>query len=285
MKPASFEYVQAQSIDETISLLSEHGDEAKVLAGGQSLVPAMNFRLARPGFLIDINGVAGLDHIEASDEGLRVGSLVRHVRLEREQIDGPVGLLFGKAARHVGHMPIRVRGTFGGSLAHADPAAEWCVISSLFDAEIVVRGSGGTRQISSGDFFQTIFTTDLKPDELLVEARFPTLSPTTRVGFTEFSRRAGDFALTMAAVAVDIQDGLVREARVGLGGVSDRPRRATQSEQMLMGQALSTELIDEVGAMAAEEIDTIGDIHGSAEYRKDLIRVLTKRALGQVASA
>lgn len=285
MKPASFEYFQAQSIDETLSLLAEHGDEAKVLAGGQSLVPAMNFRLARPSVLIDINRAPGLDHIEDSNGELRVGSLVRHVRLEREQFEGPIGALFGKAARHVGHMPIRVRGTFGGSLAHADPAAEWCVIAKLFDAVIVVRGPQGTREIAARDFFQTIFTTDLKSDELLIEARFPRLAPTTQVGFTEFSRRAGDFALTMAAVAVDIRDGAVHEARVGLGGVSDRPRRATGAEQAMVGEVLTEELIGEIGVIAAEEIDTIGDIHGSAEYRKDLIRVLTKRALHQVVPA
>lgn len=282
MKPASFDYFQAHSIEEATSLLSEHGDEAKILAGGQSLVPAMNFRLARPGILIDINKVAGLDHIDAAGDGLRIGSLVRHHRLETQPIDGPVGSLLGKAARFVGHLPIRVRGTFGGSLAHADPAAEWCVIAALFDAEMTATSSMGSRKIPSGEFFQTIFTTDLKPEELLIEAHFPQLPPTTRVGFTEFSRRAGDFALTMAAVSVDFQDGRVREARIALGGVSDRPRRARGAEHALQGQELTPQLAEEAGALASEEIDTIGDIHGSAEYRKDLIGVLTKRALGQV---
>lgn len=282
MKPASFEYVQAHSIDETVALLSEHGDEAKILAGGQSLVPAMNFRLARPGFLIDINNVAGLDHIDNSNDGLRIGSLVRHARLEREQANGPVGALLSKAAPYVGHAPIRVRGTFGGSLAHADPAAEWCVIASLFDAQMVVQGPTGAREVGANEFFQTIFTTDLKPEEMLIETRFPAMSPATKVGFTEFSRRAGDFALTMAAISIDFQDGAVREARIALGGVSDKPRRAPEAEQSLRDQPLTKELVDQAGAVASDEIDTIGDIHGSAEYRRDLIRVLTRRALGQV---
>lgn len=282
MKPASFDYVRAHSIDEAISLLSEHGDEAKILAGGQSLVPAMNFRLARPGVIIDINNVTGLDHLEATEDGLRIGSLVRHLQLERQRVEGPVGSLLGTAARFVGHMPIRVRGTFGGSLAHADPAAEWCVVAALFDAQVVARSSEGTRNIPAREFFQTIFTTDLKPEELLIETLFPGVPPTTKVAFTEFSRRAGDFALTMVAVAVDVQDGLIREARIALGGVSDRPRRASDAERAMLGQAPTSQLAGEAAAMAADEIETLGDIHGSAEYRRDLIRVLTRRSLGQV---
>jgi len=284
MKPARFDYHEARSAAEAVSLLSEYGDEAKILAGGQSLVPAMNFRLARPSVLVDINRAVDLDYVEREDGILRVGSLVRHRSFENPVLTDPLTSLLGLAARHVGHLPIRVRGTFGGSLAHADPAAEWCVITSLMDAEIVAQSSTGTRVVPAANFFQTVFTTDLRPDELLVEVRVPSLPASAQVGFTELSRRAGDFALTMAAVVVDQEEDRIKTARIALGGVSDRPVRASGAERALVGTSLTTELAAEAGEIAASEIEPIGDIHGSAEYRRDLIRVLTKRALQQAIS-
>jgi len=281
MKPARFDYHQARSADEAVSLLGQFGADAKILAGGQSLVPSMNFRLSRPAVLIDINHANELDFISEGDDGTSIGSLVRHVTLERGASKNPVSRLLELAAHHVGHLPIRVRGTFGGSLAHADPAAEWCVIATLLDAEIVARNASGSRTIPASEFFQTIFTTALSPDELLTEARLPAVSPSAQVGFSEFSRRAGDFALTMVAVVLETTDGRVESARIACGGVSDRPVRAPEAERALVGQQLGPDPIRTAAETASEELDPIGDIHGSADYRRDLIRVMTRRALEQ----
>lgn len=284
MKPASFDYHAARSVAEAVALLNEYGDEGKVLAGGQSLVPAMNFRLARPEVLIDVNPVTELDYIEEVDGTLRIGSLVRHMKLGHREAEDPLGHLLRTAARHVGHMPIRVRGTFGGSLAHADPAAEWCVVSALLDAEMIAQSSDGPRSIPASEFFQTVFTTDLGSTELLTETRFPILPATSRVGFSEFSRRAGDFALTMAAVVLDVRDGQINSARIALGGISDRPVRALETERGLQGQAIGEALSTYAGESTAAEVEPMGDIHGSGEYRRDLVRVLTKRAVEQAMS-
>jgi carbon-monoxide dehydrogenase medium subunit len=281
MKPARFAYHQAHSVDEAVSLLGEFGSDAKILAGGQSLVPSMNFRLSRPAVLIDINHAIELDFISEGDDGTQIGSLVRHVTLERGASKNPVSRLLELAAHHVGHLPIRVRGTFGGSLAHADPAAEWCVIATLLDAEIAARSASGSRTIPASEFFQTVFTTALSPDELLTEVRLPAVSPSALVGFSEFSRRAGDFALTMVAVVLETTDGRVESARIACGGVSDRPVRAPGAERALVGQQLGPDLMRAAAETASQELDPIGDIHGSADYRRDLIRVMTRRALEQ----
>ncbi|MCY3538577.1 MAG: FAD binding domain-containing protein [bacterium] len=281
MKPASFDYLAPRSLEEALDYLAEHGYEAKVLAGGQSLVPAMNFRLARPAVLVDINPLSELDYLEETDHRLRIGTLVRHSTFEKPVCQGPTGRLLAMAARHVGHWPIRVRGTFGGSLAHADPAAEWCVIARLLDADLVTRSSSGGRHIPAEMFFQTVFTTALEPDELLLEARLPLLSSDTKVGFQQFSRRAGDFALAMVAVAFQIEEGKVMNPRIALGGVSDRPLRAPEAEQMIEGAGPGDPSFRAAAETAAREIEAIGDIHGSASYRRDLVRALTRRAFEQ----
>ena len=284
MKPARFDYFPVRTAEEAVSALARSGGEAKVLAGGQSLVPAMNFRLARPAALVDINRVDELGHI--TDEGgcLRVGAVVRHSAFEQPVDDGPLGRLLAMAARHVGHLPIRIRGTFGGSLAHADPAAEWCVIAALLDAEIVAAGAAGVRRIPASDFFLTVFTTALEPAELLAEVRLPKPAPDAKVGFQQFSRRAGDFALTMAAAVLEVEAGEVTGARIALGGVGDRPVRAAAAEELLRGEKASPRALAAAAEAAAREVDPIGDIHGSAEYRRDLVRVLTRRALEQAAA-
>lgn len=284
MKPARFDYYQVRSVAETLTLLDRYGYDAKVLAGGQSLVAAMNFRLARPAVLIDINRVTGLDYLTDDGETLKVGSLVRHAAFEQPVVEGPLGRLLSSAARYVGHFPIRTRGTFGGSLAHADPAAEWCVIATLLDAEIVASSVAGSRSIPASQFFQTVFTTELRPDELLVEARLAKPSPSTRVGFQQFSRRAGDFALAMTAVAIDTRDGEVVDARIAMGGVSDRPVRATGAEEQLKGGPVSHRALVGAAERAAREVDPFEDIHGSAEYRRDLVRALTRRALEEATA-
>jgi aerobic carbon-monoxide dehydrogenase medium subunit len=279
MKPAAFDYHAPRSVDEAVELLAAHGDDAKVLAGGQSLVPAMNFRLARPAVLVDINRIAELDFCIASDGALRIGALTRHVRFERPVTDGPLGPLLADVVRYVAHLPIRVRGTFTGSLAHADPAAEWCVVATTLDAEIRARGPDGERSIPAAAFFRSILTTSLRPDELITEVRLPALGPDWRFGFAEFSRRAGDFALSMALAALRVDGGRIAEARIGVGGAGDRPLRISEAEQALQGTVPGPEALAEAGAIAAAAVDPFEDLHASVAYRRDLVRVMTKRAL------
>lgn len=283
MKPAAFDYHAPRTLQEALSLLHEHQDEAKVLAGGQSLVPAMNFRLARPAVLVDIAQVPGLDRIEVDDpDSAMIGARVRHLDLEHNSIGGPLGLLLARTGRWVGHYPIRVRGTFGGSLAHADPAAEWCALACALDAEIHCRNTNGSRVVGARDFFeQMAFTTCLEPDEMLVGARLPRLGDSWRVGMAEFARRWGDFAIVLAVVAVECDGDSITGARVALGGVAGGPVRATNAEAALSGRAATAETVAAAAAAAAEEVDPTGDIHGSADYRRDLVRTMVTRALDQ----
>ena len=283
MKPAAFEYHAPRTVEEALSLLHEHQDEAKVLAGGQSLVPAMNFRLARPALLVDIAHLPDLDRIEATDPGsVTIGARVRHLDLEHNTISGPLGRLLARTGRWVGHYPIRVRGTFGGSLAHADPAAEWCALACALDAEIHCRSTSGSRVVSASDFFeQMAFTTCLEPDEMLVGARLPRLSDSWGVGMAEFARRWGDFAIVLAIAAVERDGDSISRARIALGGVAGGPVRASNAEAALSGRPVTAETVGAAAAAAAEEVDPTGDIHGSADYRRDLVRAMVTRALDQ----
>ena len=283
MKPAAFEYHAPRTLEEALGLLHEHQDEAKVLAGGQSLVPAMNFRLARPSVLVDIAHVPDLDRIEATEPGsVTVGARVRHLDLEHNTIGGPLGSLFALTGRWVGHYPIRVRGTFGGSLAHADPAAEWCALACALDAEIRCRSASGSRTVGARDFFeQMAFTTCLEPDELLVGARLPKLSDSCGVGMAEFARRWGDFAIVLAVTAVERDGDSITGARIALGGVAGGPVRARNAEAALAGRPVTSGTVAAAAAAAAEEVDPTGDIHGSADYRRDLVRAMVTRALDQ----
>jgi carbon-monoxide dehydrogenase medium subunit len=279
MKPAPFDYHAPRSVAEALELLVAHGDDAKVLAGGQSLVPAMNFRLARPAVLVDINRIAELDFCATSDGALRIGALTRHVRFERPVTDGPLGALLADVVRYIAHLPIRVRGTFAGSLAHADPAAEWCVVATTLDAEIRVRGPDGERTIGAWAFFRSILTTSLRPDELITEVRLPTLEPGWRFGFAEFSRRAGDFALSMALALLRLDGERIVEARIGVGGAGDRPLRISEAEQALTGAVPDPAALAEAGAIAGARVDPFEDLHASVAYRRDLVRAMTRRAL------
>jgi carbon-monoxide dehydrogenase medium subunit len=278
VKPAPFDYFQPVTVDEAVSLLASI-DGAKVLAGGQSLVPAMNFRLSRPSALVDINRLEGLDGITIDAEGLTIGALVRHRAFERAVVAGPLGSLLADAAQLVGHLPIRVRGTFAGSLAHADPASEWCLVALTLDAEIVASSATGERTIAAAEFFHTLFTTDLRHDELLTSVRLPVLDSSFRAGFSEFSRRAGDFALVMAAAVVKVEGGAITQARLGIGGAADRPLRLRNAESALVGKDANPEICVEIADLAATEVDPLADIHGSSDYRRDLVRAMTRRAL------
>ena len=279
MKPAAFEYYAPRSLEEALALLAEHGGDGRVLAGGQSLVPAMNFRLARPAVLIDINRIEGLSGLEQSKSALTIGTLTRHVTFERPVAAGPVGRLLPVVAHNIAHLPIRVRGTFGGSLAHADPAAEWCTLALALDARIVARSTRGSRSIAAKDFFRTIFTTDLGEGEMITEINLPMLDESWRCGFVEFNRRAGDFAIVSAVVALRVEAEKIREARIALGGVVDKPVRAEAAEKALIGEVTGDAAFRAAGDIASRSFEPFGDIHAPAEYKAELVAVMTRRAL------
>jgi carbon-monoxide dehydrogenase medium subunit len=283
LKPAAFKYQRANTVEEGIEQLTELGDEDKLLAGGPSLVAMMNFRLVRPSALVDITPIPDLQYLEPDGEGLKVGALTPHRWIE--EMEDPDLLedfsVLKEAARWVGHYPIRTLGTFGGSIAHADPSAEWCMLAVLLDAEIVAVGPEGERVIPASDFFQGFFMTALEPDEMVVEVRFP--EPAPHASIQEFARRAGDFAIVSAAVSLDVRDKECHSARVVLGGVSDVPLRVPEAERVLERADISREAFDEAGQEAAKAIDPPSDVHGDADYRRDLSAVLVRRALTEAA--
>jgi len=285
MKPAAFRYHAPKTVDEAVALLAEVAPEdGRVLAGGQSLVPIMAFRLARPGHLVDINGVAGLDKLAATGGKLRIGACVRHAAFYRPAAEGPLGKLLSIVVRHIAHHPIRTRGTFCGSIAHADPASEWCMVAATLDAGIVLRSVRGTRMVKASDFFEGIMTTARADDELLTAVELPILPADTRVGFCEFSRRAGDFALGMALACYRLKDGAITDARLGVGGAEARPRRITEAEAALNGRTPSPEVFEAAAAAAAAAIDPLEDVNTNADYRRDLIHAMTRRALERAAA-
>jgi aerobic carbon-monoxide dehydrogenase medium subunit len=284
MKPATFEYHRVERVEEALERLAELGDEAKVLAGGQSLVPMMNFRLVRPPALVDITRVPDLRYVVRDGEALRIGALTVH--REIELLSDPELLagyeLLPRAARWVGHYPIRTRGTFGGSIAHADPSAEWCLLAVLLDAVVVLGGPDGEREVPAADFFLGFFTTALEPGELLVEVRLP--RPRPHAALQEFARRHGDFAVVAAAVAVDVDGDRLADPRIVIGGVDEVPVRVEEAERALDGATAGTDAFAEAGRAAAEAVDPSSDIHGSAEYRKELTGVLVRRALAEAVN-
>ena len=285
MKPAAFRYHAPKTLDEAVAVLADVApDDGRVLAGGQSLVPIMAFRLAKPGHLVDINGVAELARIATTGGKLSIGACVRHAAFYEPVCEGPLGKLLATVVRHIGHHPIRTRGTFCGSVAHADPASEWCLTAATLDAEMVARSKGGARTIAAKDYFAGIMTTTLKEDELLAEVRLPMLAADTRFGFCEFSRRAGDFALGMALVTYRLKDGVIGDARVGVGGAEPSPRRIAEAEAALNGQKPDPKVFHTAGEAAAGAIDPLEDINTSAEYRRDLVRAMTRRALERAAT-
>ena len=285
MKSAPFVRHVPKTVDEAVGMLAEFGtEEGRVLAGGQSLVPIMAFRLARPAHLIDINKVAELARQSSDGKTLSIGAVVRHAAFHRPAVDGAMGRLLATVVRHIAHYPIRTRGTFCGSIAHADPASEWCVVAAALDADMIARRAGGTRTIPAQDFFRGIMTTALDEDEILVEVRLPILPADTRFGFYEFNRRAGDFALAMALVTYRVEDGMISAARVAVGGVESQPRRIAQAEQVLAGRPPDRAAFEAAAAAVAAAVDPLDDATTSASYRRDLAQTVTRRALEQAAA-
>ena len=279
MKSAAFDYHAPRAMDDALALLARHAEDGRVLAGGQSLVPAMAYRMARPAVLVDINRIAGLDHATVADDWLRIGALARHARFETPIVPGPLGVLLADVARHIAHAPIRQRGTFCGSLAHADPASEWCATVLALGGEMIVRGAGGERRVAARDWFQGVFTTALRPGEMLVETRVPQLGADWRCGFAEMSRRAGDFALALAVVALRMDGARIAEARVALGGIAGTPVLAEDAARLLTGETPDARLYAAVADTAAQGSEPHDDIHADAAYRRDLVRVVVRRAL------
>lgn len=279
MKPPLFEYARVSSVDEAVAKLAELGDDAKVLAGGQSLVPLLSLRLANPAYLVDINPVSDLSHI-TNGSAVRLGALSRHRDVERSQLVAQANPLLSAAVRYIGHTAIRNRGTIGGSVAHADPAAELPTVLVALDGEIEARSSRGVRTLAAGDFFEGFLTTALEPDELLTEVRFPILPAGTGWSIQEFSRRNGDFGVVTVVVTIAVDSGgRVSEARISFGGVASKAVRAPSAEAALVGQIPSAELWEAAAREAASGLDPSGDLHGTPEYRRHLAGVLAERAL------
>ena len=284
MKPAAFEYFAPTTVEEAVGLLAEHGEQAKVLAGGQSLVPLMNMRLARPAVIVDINRIRSLDYIRTESGGVRIGALTRQRAAERSPHVAERCPLLRDALRWVGHAQIRNRGTIGGSIAHADPAAELTAVLAALGGEVAVRGPRGLRVIAAPDLFVTYLTTSLDPRELLVEVRFPALPARAGWSWMEIARRHGDFALAGVGVVLAERGGVIAEARLGLTGVGPTPVRAGEAERVLVGRSPSEALWEEAAEAVREAIEPEGDIHASSEYRRHVAGVLIRRALGSALS-
>jgi carbon-monoxide dehydrogenase medium subunit len=285
MKPAAFRYHAPKTIDEAVALLAEFAaDDGRVLAGGQSLVPTMAFRLAKPTHLIDINGVEALNRISVAGGKLVIGACVRHSAFHRPVCEGPLGKLLTDVVHHIAHYPIRNRGTFCGSLAHADPASEWCLVLAALDGEVVAKSARGERTIAARDFFKGIMTTALRDDELLLEARLPLLPAGTRCGFYEFSRRAGDFALAAAVGIYRLDGGKIAEPRLTLGGVEVNPRRIAEAERALSGATPGDQAFRAAAQAAMSVVDPMEDIINTAEFRRDLVLAVARRALERAAA-
>jgi carbon-monoxide dehydrogenase medium subunit len=280
MKPAAFIRHVPRTLDEAVKILAEVAPhDGRVLAGGQSLVPIMAFRLAKPAHLVDINEVEGLDKIASDGKTLSIGACVRHGAFHKSAIDNPLGALLSTVVRHIAHYPIRLRGTFCGSLAHADPASEWCLVAATLDAVMVAKSLRGERLIPAADYFQGIMATALAEDELLTHVRLPLLATNATFGFYEFNRRAGDFALASALVTYRLQGGRIAEAHVGVGGAEARPRRIPEAEAELNGYTLGEVVFRTAAVAAANAIDALEDHQTTGEYRRDLVRAVVRRAL------
>jgi carbon-monoxide dehydrogenase medium subunit len=277
--PAEFEYHAPASVEEAVSLLERLGDEAKVLAGGHSLVPAMRFRLAQPQHLVDINRIGGLSYIREEGGYLRIGALTRESELEHSPLVRQRYPLLAEAGRVIADPLVRNRGTIGGNLAHADPANDHPAVMLAYGATVVARGPGGTREIAIDDFFTGLFENALAPGELLVEIRIPAPGPGQGGAYRKLERKVGDYATAAVAAQVTLDGDTCTAARIGLTNVSAVPMRATGAERALVGNALTDDVLEAAGQAAARECDPSGDLRGTVEYKRDVTRVLLKRAV------
>lgn len=278
MKPPKFAYHAPEALAEALQTLAGVGDEAVLLAGGQSLLPLLNMRLASPGHVVDLGRVPGLDDIRIANGHADVGAMVTHRRMEIDPLIARSVPLARKAAGFVGFRAIRNRGTVGGSVAHADPAAEWPLVLLTLDGEVELASSSGSRTLRAGDFFESVYATAKRPDEVVTSVRFGTRFD-RNWGFWEFQRRTGDFATVAVAVACVVEDGSVTEARVGIAGAGERPMRCPDAEAALL--AASSAAASEAAAAAHDAVDPYDDIHGSSSYRKRLVFAATERAAAQ----
>src|SRR6201996_710032 len=283
MKLPDFEYQSPVTVAEAISLLAEHQDEASLLAGGQSLIPLLAMRLAHPAVVIDINGLDELSGVAVTSGQVTIGALTREYAAEESKTVAEAVPLLAAALPLIGHEAIRSRGTIGGSLAHADPAAELPAVARALDAEFVVRGPSGTRVIPAAQWFDGYLTTSRRPDELLAEVRFPAAAPGTGVSFEEVARRHGDFAIVGLAASLVLSGGVISDARLAFAGVSDVPVRATAAEDLRAGERPSAELFDEAARRATEDLDPPADLHGSSDYRKKVAAAVVRRGLRAAA--
>jgi carbon-monoxide dehydrogenase medium subunit len=283
VKPAPFDYFTPDTVDEALALLAEHGDAAKPLAGGQSLIPAMNFRLARPTALVDLNRIGELAYVRAERAGLTLGAMTRQRAVERSAAVARAAPLLAEAMPSIAHPQIRNRGTVGGSVAHADPSAELPAVILALEAQLKARSAAGERSIPAAEFFKGMLETALGPDELLVEIALPPLPERSGTSFLEMARRHGDYALVGVAAVVTLDPrGRCKAVRLSLLSVGDGPVLATEAGKVLAGQTPSEELLRAAGdAAATRDVDPPSDIHASAAYRRQLVAVLTRRALGR----
>ncbi|MEM7343832.1 MAG: xanthine dehydrogenase family protein subunit M [Chloroflexota bacterium] len=287
MKPPPFKYYAPDTLEEALGLMAEYGSDAKALAGGQSLIPTMNFRLSQPEVLVDLNNIPKLSHIQATaDGGLSIGAMTRQRAVERDPLVAQRSPLIHATMPYIAHPQIRNRGTFGGSIAHADPASELPAVITVLEARLRVQSSHGERWISANEFFTDLFETALEPEELLVEVSIPETPPRTGYAFQEVSRRHGDYALVGAAASVTLSaEGVCDSARLAFFSVGPGPVSAHQAAASLTGQALTAESIDQAAEIAAaNDIDPPGDIHASVSFRRHLAKTLARRVLTEAAT-
>lgn len=283
MKPAVFQHVAPATLDEVLALLAEHAPDARILAGGQSLVPLMNFRLSCPSILIDLNRVQDLAYIRDDGDVLAIGAMTRERTIENSDLVRRHAPLLHEATRYIAHLPIRSRGTIGGSLANADPAAEYPAVSVALDFEMVIRSARGERRVRAGDFFVSLLTTALAPDEVLVEVVVPKSPPRTGSAFVEIARRHGDFALAGVAVQITCNGDRVDDLRMAACGVGPGPVRLSAAEDIVMRNGLDAATAKRAARAAAAAVDPSTDVHASASYRRHLTGILAARALLRAA--
>jgi carbon-monoxide dehydrogenase medium subunit len=283
MKAPDFDYARPRTLDEVFALLAEYGDEARLLAGGQTLVATLNMRLSEPALLIDINGIDALRGIAVQDGALRIGALATHTQIEGSALVAQHAPLLAMAAPHIAHRAIRNLGTLGGSIAYADPAAEWPACALALDATVICRGAEGTRRIPAADFFLGLYTTALRPGELVMACDFPLAAGGARFHFDELARRHGDYAIAGLALASRFEQGLMRQTRIALMGIAGTPVRARRTEALLDGRAADAGVIGEAATLLAEELDgplkPVADLTSSSATKRQLATVLLRRAL------